>query len=73
VNADFRGKAPRIEFADVESSIVVRLSTNNDFAVSTTRLLLLYSTLDVRVAQVALAAGVARRCGFVTTSNAFLG
>nr|CAB3267384.1 terminal uridylyltransferase 4 [Phallusia mammillata] len=54
VNADFRAKIPRIEFTDVATSLSIRLSTNNEFAITTTRLLMFYAALDPRVLQLSM-------------------
>lgn len=52
VDPDFHAKFPHIDFMDAETKLFVQISTGNEFAVSTSRLLTFYTLLDQRVVQV---------------------
>ena len=52
VKSEFHGKLPRIDFVDEHTQLRIQLSTGNELAIMTSRLLLFYAMLDERVKQV---------------------
>ena len=52
VKPDFHAKFPHIDAVDSETGLFIQISTGNDFAILTSRLLAFYTLLDERVLQV---------------------